>query len=103
MDFKLVITDAAALDLCGIVDYIAIKSVERANAYHNTVMKRFKQLQKDPLLGRPHTVKKFRLLGYRELVIESHVATYSVDSEKKHVNIIRVLHGAMDKRKHLKL
>ena len=102
MDYKLVITDAAAIDLVGIVRHIAKDSVTRADKYHDDVMDRLRRLEKEPFLGRPHTVKKYMILGYRELVVESHTGHYTVDEEKKNVNIIRVLHQSMKKEKHLK-
>ena len=102
MKYELVITDSAALDLAGIVEHIAKDSVARANKYHDDVVAKLKNLETEPLLGKPHTVKKFRLMGYREIVVESHISHYIVDSEKKKVNIIRVLHQSMKKEKHLK-
>ena len=102
MKYELVITDAAAFDLVGIVEYIAKESAIRANKYNDDVIAKLKKLEAEPLLGRPHTVKRFRLMGYRELVVESHIAHYAVDADKKNVNIIRVLHQVMKKEKYLK-
>jgi len=102
MKYELVFSDSAALDLVGIVEYIAKTSVERANKYHDEIVAKLGNLEKEPLLGRPHTVKKFRLIGYRELVVGSHTAHYLIDTEKGHVNIVRVLHQSMEKDKHLK-
>ena len=102
MKYELVMTDFAALDLVGIVSHIAKESVLRANKYHDDIIAKLKKLETEPLLGRPHTVKKFKLMGYRELIVGSHTAHYTVDNEKRHINIIRVLHQSMKKEKHLK-
>ncbi|MCL2861837.1 MAG: type II toxin-antitoxin system RelE/ParE family toxin [Firmicutes bacterium] len=100
---ELVITDAAALDLVGTVEFIAQSSAERANQYHDDVLAKITLLEIEPLLGRPHTEKRLKRLGYRELVMLSHIAHYIIDEEKRQVNVIRVLHGTMDQARHLKM
>ena len=102
MKYSLEITDSAALDLVGISEYIAKESVSKAYAYHDDVMAKLKNLENEPFIGRPHTVKKFLKAGYRELIILSHIAHYKVNEAKKQVSIIRVLHQSMNQAKHLK-
>jgi|GEM_PF-2123678 len=101
--YELVIVDSAALDLVGAIEFVAKSSIERANQYHNDVIAKLALLEKEPFLGRPHTEKRLKRLGYRELVCISHIAHYFVDEDKKQVNVIRVLHGTMDQSRHLKM
>ena len=102
MKYEVVITDSAALDLAGIVDYIARTSAARANECHDKIIAKLKKLEAEPFLGRLHTVKKLKTQGWRELILQSHIAHYKVEKDKLKVNIIRVLHQSMNQPKHLK-
>ena len=102
MKYKIEIAKAASLDLIGIVDYVAQSSTTIARQYHDDIIAKFKLLETEPNIGRPHTVRRLRAKGYRELIVESHIAHYIVDQNKNQVNIVRVLHQSMNQERHLK-
>ena len=100
--YNLIIADSALAELADIVVFIAQSSSMRARKYKDDVMAGIAKLEKDPYLGKPHTIDKLRKLGYRKLVVESHTAHYLVDEAAKQVQVVRILHNMMDEKKHLK-
>jgi len=90
MKYELVLTDSAAHDLVSVVEFIAKDSIACAHSYHDGLVAKLKLLENEPLLGRAHSTKKFRHAGYRELVMLSHIAHYTIDKANGRINIIRV-------------
>ena len=102
MGYNLIIADLALAELADVVVFIAQSSSLRAQKYKSDVMTKIAKLERDPYLGKPHTIGKLRKLGYRKLVVESHTAHYLVNENKKQVHVIRILHNTMDEKRHLK-
>ncbi len=94
---KLDLTDAAVKDLREIREYTLQNWGERQeDLYLKAMWKRFAEVLKDPT--------RFRLLedlfpGCRTAAQEKHIILFRVENDI--LQIVRVLHGAMDMRRHL--
>jgi len=95
---QFVIAPAAKNDLKGIYQYgLRQWGQPQSESYLSTIKKQFWLLTQQPLMG---TERPELLPNTRSLPIESHTLFYRVTANR--VEIIRVLHGRQDPRRHLK-
>lgn len=90
---RLVITEPAAHDLDGIVDYIATDNPDAAENVYRSIVAAARRLIDFPALGRSGW-----LPGTRELVIPDfpYIIVYQVDAVHDTVTVLAVFHGARD-------
>jgi toxin ParE1/3/4 len=95
---QLVIAPAARNDLEEIYQYgLRQWGQAQSESYLATLKNQFWLLTQQPLMG---TERTELLPGTRSLPVESHTLFYRVTANK--VEIIRVLHGRQDTKRHLK-
>ena len=95
---QLVIAPAAKTDLKDIYQYgLRQWGAAQSDSYLETLKEHFWSLTEQPLMGAERTEL---LLDVRSTPIESHTLFYRVTTNT--VEIIRVLHGRQDPRRHLK-
>ncbi len=93
-DFRL--SERAASDLSGIADYtIQNFGIEQARRYRDGLVRSFRQLSDNPLLGRS---TENLAPGLRRYEHGSHVIFYEVEQEG--VLVVRILHQTMDVTRH---
>ncbi len=87
------LTQKAVDDLSNIWDYTVVNwSEKQADIYYNLLIRTFRDLAENPLLGKMYEQVGTGLLGYR---VNKHVIFYLAQGEKE-ILIVRVLHGTMD-------
>jgi toxin ParE1/3/4 len=79
-------------DLLSIHDWIAADSPAKAAAFIEKLDKLIQNLRRHPLLGKEPRMERLRRLGYRVLILESHLIFYVVHGRT--VTVHRVLHGS---------
>ena len=95
---QLIIVPAAQTDLKEIHQYgLRQWGQAQSNSYLETIKNQLWSLTEQPLIG---TDRPALLPGIRSLTIESHILFYRVTAER--VEIIRILHGRHDPKRHLK-
>jgi toxin ParE1/3/4 len=68
-------------------------SQDQADRYYNLIIDEIENIAKDPFSGMDYSeVKK----GYFRSRVKSHYIFYRINSKKKKVEIIRILHQQMD-------
>lgn len=94
---KLAIAAAARDDLRNIARYTEREwGADQARRYLHALRSRLALLRERPRLGRP---REELALGLRSLLCGRHVIFYK-DREER-IEVIRILHGSMDVRRHL--
>ena len=81
-------------DLLSILDWIAVDSPARAEAFVDMLDKRIRLLATHPFIGRKPRDEKLQHLGYRVLIIESYLVFYIL--RHRTIEIHRVVHGSRD-------
>ena len=68
-------------------------SLEQADRYYNLIMDEIEYLAKNPKSGNDYSdVRK----GYFCSQIKSHLIFYKINSKKKEIEVVRILHQRMD-------
>jgi toxin ParE1/3/4 len=68
-------------------------SQEQADRYFNLIIDEIENITKDPLSGKDYS---FVRKGYFRSRVKSHFIFYRINSKKKEIEIIRILHQQMD-------
>lgn len=92
--YNLIFADSFDIDLKSIVNYIAADSPKNARNFETGVIKKIENLSDMPLMGYRTKIKKYRAIGFRNLVIGKYLTYYRVDELKKEVEVIRIVHGS---------
>ena len=95
MKYKIFISNLATKDITDILDYIEriLLNPQAADDLHSKIKQDINSLSTMP---KRHPVINDPLLsgwGIRYIVIDSFIAFYNVDDDKKTVNVIRVVYG----------
>lgn len=84
----------AEKDLADIVEYIAAEQPLAAVAQLTKIEKTLGLLARNPYLGKLPNDEHLLKLGYRCLIIDDHLAFYTVEGQTVFVH--RIVHGARD-------
>ena len=92
---KVVVREAAALDLDGIFEWISKDNPRAAAAIVERIRGRINRLAFPGLahIGRPGLVE-----GTRELVEPPYIIVYEVDESAEEITVLAVVHAARDRR-----
>lgn len=94
--YSLKITAKAYDDLDEIYNYITKKFYNELAAEHlmDKIESNFLRLKEFPFSCNLVTDEFLRIKGYRKLIIDSYIAFFIVDDDKKQIIILRVLYGS---------
>ena len=91
MKWRVTFSRAADIDLDELVVYIGRENPQAAVQVSKCIFEKIDLLQVQPWIGRPGRREKSR-----ELIVEGtpYIVTYRVDTERRHVFIVRIVHHA---------
>ncbi len=92
MDFKIILSPRAILDLQEIVRYISRDSPVHGEKFGYLLIQKTRVLASFPEIGRK--VPEFGDSGIREVIFKSYRIVYRVNSEKRIVEVSRFWHAA---------
>ncbi len=96
--YRLEILGLAQTDIVGIESYYAQYDESAARHIMERLYCCLKALENMPYMGQKSDIDT----AFRRLVVDNYLAFYTVDDEKRLVEVHRVLHGAMDVKKHIR-
>ncbi len=96
--YRLEILGLARSDIVGIESYYAQYDENAAKHFMERLYNSLKTLESMPYMGQRSDIDP----AFRRLVIDNYLAFYTVDDKKRIIEIYRVLHGAMDIKRHIK-
>ncbi len=96
--YRLVILGLARSDIANIEKYIAQYDENAAKNYMERLYNALKALASMPYIGQKSDIDP----AFRRLVIDNYLAFYTVDDNAQLVEVHRILHGAMDIKKHIR-
>ena len=103
MNYEVVLSAQAEMDLRGIYEYIAFTLLAPENAIGQ--LKRMEEaifsLEQYPLRYKAYEKEPWHSRGLRVLPIDNYVVLYIPNEETKVVTVIRVMYGGRDIRKEL--
>jgi len=99
--YKLSMTEAAEMDLDGIITYMIQKlsAPKAATDFLNELDKSYEYLKSNPFMYEYCRDKYFEEKGYRKVVIKNYLLIYRIDDSIKTVFISRFFHGAQNYEK----
>ncbi len=97
-EYRVEVLGLARSDIIGIEAYISQYDESAARNYLERLYNGLKALGNMPYMGQKSDIDP----AFRRIVIDNYLAFYTVNDEKRLVEIHRILHGAMDIKKYLK-
>ncbi len=103
MKFDVFYTANARSDLTGIFEYIAFDIIEplTAQKLYSEIVAAVRSLETFPLRFPLYDNEPWRSRGLRKMPVKNYLVFYTVNEEKKTVNVIRIMYGARDIEKQL--
>ncbi len=92
MDYQVVLSPSAGVDLRDIVRYISFDAPDRALEFGRFLISRTRLLARSPELGR--IVPEFQDAFIREIIIGSYRVVYRLNDSQHMVEVIRFWHAA---------
>jgi plasmid stabilization system protein ParE len=98
MDYRLVISRQAHLDVDNITAYIAVKlrNPQAAARFLDDVEKCYLSVVKNPHLYILCPEEPLRNKGYRRVLIKNYIVFYHIDEPENKIFIVRVIYGSRD-------
>lgn len=103
MSWNVVYTAQARSDLRGIYEYIAIELCAPENAAGQTrrIMKTIRSLEEMPMRYRLYEEEPWQSQGFRFCPVDNYLVFYLPVDSQNTVNIVRIMYGGRDVRRHL--
>ncbi len=97
-EYRLEIMGLARSDIVNIEAYLAQYDENAAKHFMERLYNSLKTLKSMPYMGQKSDIDP----AFRRLVIDNYLAFYTVDDKALLVEVHRVLHGAMDIKRHVR-
>ena len=97
MDYRLVWSDTATLDLKEIVQFIATDNQDAALNFGSLIIDKLEQVVPHPYSGRIVPEEKNELV--RELILSSYRIVYEIEKDHGIIHILRIWHSSRGKLK----
>ena len=102
--FTWLLTEIAEADVDDILDYIAntLVNPDAATAFADELEEKLNEVCKAPKAGRLVENEFLKMQDVRRILVKNYIVYYVIDTEPKHIVVIRVVYGRRDQDKILK-
>ena len=102
--FTWLLTEIAEADVDDILDYMAntLVNPDAATAFTDELGEKLEEVCKAPKTGRLVENEFLKMEGVRRISVKNYIVYYIIDTEPKHIVVLRVVYGRRDQDKILK-